>query len=342
MNLDITINSLIIFLFIIFPGIVFRRFYFQGEFTKQFNSKTWAQSLLMSLIPGLFIQLLTLYIFKNLPNNTKIDFDVISINKLSEFYKNIIVNFKFTELSLYYNLFISIITYLALVIILSAIIAQISWYIVRGLRLDCRFKILRFDNFWNYYFKGEIKDFKEFKGLNKGKVILVKADVLLKNESAEPILYSGILSQYTIKNKSNELENIYLTETKVWKKNQDNKHIKKNIAGDCMIIPNKNILNINLNYVWEKKTKRDFTFLTTILWLVSIVWILVTKNNYFIGETIFRTILLKIFFILFSLIFVTLINTLFRKNRKKNELSGLISIIVIWSAIYYVVRFLIL
>ena len=109
-----------------------------------------------------------------------------------------------------------------------------------------------------------------------------------------------------------------------------------------MIIPNKNILNINLNYVWEKKTKRDFTFLTTILWLVSIVWILVTKNNYFIGETIFRTILLKIFFILFSLIFVTLINTLFRKNRKKNELSGLISIIVIWSAIYYVVRFLIL
>jgi hypothetical protein len=208
----------------------------------------------MSFIPGLFIQLLTFYIFKNLPNGTKTGFETINFNTLSEFYNNVI-NFKFTELNLYYDLFISIIVYLALVIILSAITAQIFWYIVRGLKLDRKYKILRFDNFWNYYFKGEIKDFKEFNGLNKGKVILVKADILLNNESTDPILYSGILSQYTIKNKSNELENIYLTETQVWKKNKKNKHIKKDIPGDCMIIPNKNILNINLNYVWEKKSK---------------------------------------------------------------------------------------
>jgi hypothetical protein len=341
MNLDLTINSLIIFLFIIFPGIVFRRFYFLGEFTKQFNSKTWTQSLLMSFIPGLFIQLLTFYIFINLPNSTKTGFETLNFNTLSEFY-NKIISFKFTELSLYYELLKSILIYLTLVIILSAIIAQIFWHIVRSLKLDCKYKILRFDNFWNYYFKGEIKDFKEFKGLNKGKVILVKADVLLKSESTDPILYSGILSQYTIKNKTNELENIYLTECQVWKKNNDDKHIRKDIQGDCMIIPNKNILNINLNYIWEKKTKRDLTFLTPFFWLISIIWILATKNTYFRGETLLRTILLKIFFMFFSLIFLTFIDTLLTKTRKKNELKGLGLIIIICSVTYYIIRFIIL
>jgi len=338
MNLDLTINSLIIFLFIIFPGIVFRRFYFQGEFTKQFNSKTWGQSLLMSFIPGLLIQILTFYIIKNLPSGTKFNFETFNISELTSLYRDLI-SFSFSKLETYYDILIYTFLYLILVISLSALIAQLLWLIVRGFKLDRRSKLLRFDNHWNYYFKGEIKDFKEFKNLNIGTVLLVKADILIGNESGYPILYSGILSQYTIKNKSNELENIYLTSASVWKEKKQT-FIKKDIKSDCMIIPNKNILNINLNYVWKKKKEKDLTFLVSLFWIFTTIWILLSNNQYFKGETLFITILLKFFFIIYSMILITFFESLMKKERKKEELLGLGILLIFFGALYYLVRFI--
>lgn len=64
--MEIAVNSFVLFLLFIFPGIVFRRFYYVGEFSKQFNSNNWVNTFYISLVPGLIIQIISYFTFVNL------------------------------------------------------------------------------------------------------------------------------------------------------------------------------------------------------------------------------------------------------------------------------------
>ena len=63
--MDLAINSILVFLLLILPGLIFRRFYYVGEFSKQFNSAAWLNSFYVSILPGIVIQILTIYVFLN-------------------------------------------------------------------------------------------------------------------------------------------------------------------------------------------------------------------------------------------------------------------------------------
>jgi len=331
------LDALVIFLFIIVPGIAFRRVYFQGEFTKQYNSKTLSHSLVASILPGMVIQLITIIFYQSLISK-------INGEEVELFYD------KLTKNTIPINVFdkgflISILTYVFFMLIISWLFAQTSYKLVRLTKVDRKNPLFRFKNHWNYYFNGELNGFSEFRNLlHRKNVLEVRADVLIDIENEEPRLYSGVLSQHTINNVTYELENIYLTNVGIYKKEiGENKRIKKNIPGDVMIINAKHIININLKYITIQKTRKDFSGLINVTILIIVIFILFSNYHYFNSNTLLKTILIKLFFSFYTLVVFTFINKLLMPSsaKKKEIITGFLILIPLISILYWVFRFLI-
>ena len=86
--MEIALNSFIVFLLFIFPGIVFRRFYYVGEFSKQFSSSNWINTFYISLVPGLVIQIISYFTFLNLIYRKPIKSNFTFINSIYTKLKN--------------------------------------------------------------------------------------------------------------------------------------------------------------------------------------------------------------------------------------------------------------
>lgn len=62
--MNFTFGFIVFFVSIIIPGILFRRFYFYGEFSKQFNTKDPVlHSIYFSIIPGIILQIFGIIIY---------------------------------------------------------------------------------------------------------------------------------------------------------------------------------------------------------------------------------------------------------------------------------------
>jgi len=333
--MSIALDTLIIFLFIIVPGIVFRRFYFQGEFTKQFNSKTISHSLIASILPGLFIQYLTLNIYSkqwsNIDGNSiKIFYGEISNNILPENIFDLDILWK-------------VIGYIVLMLIISLTLATLSLGLVRALRVDRWLTVLRFKNHWNYYFNGEIKGFKSYKGVIRGSILEVRSDILVRIENEEPRLYSGVLRDYTI-NDNHELEYVYLTKTSIYKKESGPNRSIKMIPGDIFIVSAKDIININIHYITTPIKKRNYDTIFSLLFLATIIFIIVSNFYYFISDTIFKTVLLKIFFVIFASILIALLRTIVQDPKGKEKDSAILGLsifVLSLSGLYFLLRYVI-
>lgn len=336
--MSIALDTLILFLFIIVPGIVFRRFYFQGEFTKQFNSKTLAHAIIASILPGLFIQYLTANIYQ-------FYWSKIDGKSIKDFYDQL-ANNVLPETLFDLEILWEVLVYIGLMLLISFLLAEISWGVIRVLKVDRWFTVLRFRNHWNYYFNGEIKGFRPYKGLLKGKILEVRADILVRIESEEPRLYSGVVKSYTINN-NHELEYVYITKASIYKKNSTtgNKRELKQIPGDVFIVNAEDIINLNLHYITIDYTHRyDLKAIFNIIVLAIFIWLLVTDYEYFVSNTLFKTILIKVFFVFYLTFLVTLIRTIFfepKSKKRSSAIQGLIFIIMILSLLYYVLRYLI-
>jgi hypothetical protein len=260
--MDIALKTLVLIVFILVPGFLFRRVYFQGTFSKQFDSKTWSHSLFYSALFGIIINFLAYNCYEEF-------IKIIDYKACLKFYTSISKE-SLSEKDLDDFNIKSIYKYLGILYGLAIVVAWIIYLIVRNFKLDRYFAPLRFSDHWHYYFKGEIKDFKEFT-LSKGKCSVVTADVLVKSEKDGSNLYSGLLSSYSLDDKG-ALESISLTQVQIFKK--DTKTFK-DIHSTVFIIPNSNILNINLRYTFQEEDTTIIDFIFGVLFLLSlaIIWI---------------------------------------------------------------------
>ena len=256
-----------LFLFLAIPGLVFRKFYYQGEFSKQFISKNWAYTLTTSFLLGIGIQLISFYSIKGFfqvfgkPETDKY------LIRLSDFknLKHILDGLSLYEFTKYDTKIFIIVGYIIVTCIISFISALICWHFVRRLKLDRKFKILRFGNIWNYYLRGEIVDFKDFVTIKESKkVLLTLVDIVISDGFKNNKLFSGILTQYTIDSNSNNLETITLTDSHIWKEDKDatsnsfGKNIKKRVKGHCLILDVNKSIDLNLTYVFESDGDNRF------------------------------------------------------------------------------------
>lgn len=314
---QIGLKYIVFFILIVSPGLMFRRFYFKGEFSKQFNSKNWTSFILWSSTVGMFIQFSSFLLFRTILKSLDVQefmrskFNVSCVDDVMTHGKELYMyfqNFDFGMMSEEWGYVVVVIIYYCIVLFVAFIIAQFSYAIVRTFNLDRRFSVFRFQNYWNYYFRGEINSFSEFKFLNKGKYIHTMADVLTQTSSGETKLYKGVLSQYTIESKTNKLETLYLSKVFRWRYSKSKEKMEQvNVPGDCMIIPYSSVLNINLEYVREpkKKYKIDPDYIFIPILILMILYVLFSDNNIFYSEKyLLITILLKIYYIFCSLVSV--------------------------------------
>lgn len=279
--MDIALKTLILIVFILIPGFLFRRTYYQGGFSKQFDSKSWSHSIFYSVLFGLLLNVLTIFIFHNY-------YTQISFGGCKIFYDEITDD---TIPVIKYTNFITVLKYLLGLYGASFFVAYAFFEVVRSFRLDRFFEVLRFTNHWHYYFKGEIKDFKEF-SLSKGKCSIVNVDVLVKRDKdTDDNLYTGLLSSYSICNTTGSLEAIYLTETK---KLERLTGTYKDINSTVFIIPNSNILNINLNYTFSDEDTTTVDFITVWFFLIGTFYLWYDPILFFSPYNLISKILLKL------------------------------------------------
>jgi hypothetical protein len=263
---QLTVGFVTLFLLLVLPGIIFRRFYYLGEFSKQVSiSEPILNTIAYALIPGVLIQLSLAWLYLIL-------IDSGSEVALSPFYNTVFsgnISTSVSRLLLRDLLSNSFLLYLCAVYSISATLGISLYLLVRNLKLDLKFKILRFKNQWAYIFSGESYRFPKWRKFDmstrdelaefKKKFLFPSLDVLVKVSESENILYSGILKDYDVLSKDlSQLRRVYLVDAKRYKRTDDDMKLK-DIPGDFLIIDGKDIINLNVQYIFSEPSHAKST-----------------------------------------------------------------------------------
>lgn len=283
--MNLTLGFIAFFIAIVIPGILFRRFFFYGEFSKQFNTKDPVlHSIFFSIIPGIVIQLVcfTIYaatlgfdirfsdiftIFRDFTSDSAQDTDQVTQNFINN----------------------DITTFFIYTVCVFAFAALIGFALSRFIRIrkwDMKYKLFRFQNQWYYVFSGEVLNMKKFEdahrySLNNNKTFeqdtfMTYADILLSVSADKKELYTGYVVDYDLMSDDiTQLDKIYLIDTHRYKRkeikhdengdeiidpNEENTSKSRNrikVPGDIFVLNARNIVNLNLTYVPSSKKKQD-------------------------------------------------------------------------------------
>lgn len=230
----------------------FLRFYYTGQFSKEYFKQTFFGVFLSTFVPSLFFQSLWFYSVKifNYHIDLSILGDLISKDPLSLTFKNIQDNFSV------------IILYNVTLIVFSSLIGYGLGYFITKNKLDRKYKLLRFKNAWHYIFTGQFFDFpRATYDLTKDKpeeidYIFIDALVQIKEGT---MLYEGMLVGYVLSDKLG-LETITLMEAKrrYLKDDFSNKKAKHyNIPGHVIVLKYSEIVNLNFSYFKLEVTENN-------------------------------------------------------------------------------------
>ncbi len=260
--MDISLGFIIIITLILLPGLLFRRLFFYGDFSKQFNSgQSIANQIILAVIPGVSIFITVFFIYHYLFTNIELE---IIINKIKELNGASTLPNEENQTSLVQSFISKTGPFLGFLYLTSAIAGAISGRLIRITKLDRRFKLLRFKNYWFYILNGEHFDFKKFKHLKQKqkKHLFTKADILIEQNS-ETALFSGIVIDYELSNNDGiTLSKLYLHNAERYKiKEGEKKPIS--IPGNIFVVDCENMKNINLTYIYEDHNKEAKSILKT-------------------------------------------------------------------------------
>lgn len=264
--MNLTAGLILLFLNVFLPGLLFLRFYFIGEFSKQFSTKIpFVRLAFYAFLPGVFFLSIGLLLYNQWDENYTL------YNSLEVFNDLISGGKKFAGCSEYFlkNQVHLYVYFTALCAFSSIILALLAHKIVRRYDLDIRFKILRFKNQWYYIFNGDILRFKKYKIISQEvrltqdlsshkNIMFAYVDVLVR-EADGIHLYSGIVMDYDLNAQDiSKLDKLYLMDAHKHipvPNNTTKKRVKTPIPGQIFVLNDEQILNINLTYVPSLKKK---------------------------------------------------------------------------------------
>ncbi|WP_341900008.1 hypothetical protein [Fluviicola taffensis] len=315
--MSFTVDFILLFILVVIPGLIFKRFFFFGEFSKQYTTKeSIYKSLFYSIIPGILIQLFSYWFYITIHDpwfNTE---DVLTIFK--ELFSNK-TEYSISTERFFKEGFNFFLLHEVIVFTLAGFIGLIFSRLIRLMRWDIHFKIFRFQNQWYYVFSGEIKRFKKFKHLKRilgevdGEVVKTNqthfppyGDILVE-DGGQQNLYTGFIVDYDLDYEDvNNLDRIYLIGASRYRLKRDGEdltnldvrgsRVKVPIKGDVFILEAKNILNMNLTFIPTKQLEK----------VKSEVWQRINKVIYFAGLFIYFLAI-----IYFSFINSSLLNSIF-------------------------------
>ena len=192
MEFNIALHTIFYISIFIIPGILFRRFYFSGEFNKEFSQGNlmerfiWTifSSIIVLFFSSLFFYFIRIVYDKQLLTAISYEtikeiFSILSRNDMpdTQQFFAIYKDFLILVLGIYFSS-----------IIFGSLAKRISVN-----RFVCGiFPVLRYRNYWHYFVRGRIKAAPREKGQEYW---YTEADVLVYNEN-ETKMYSGKISDY--------------------------------------------------------------------------------------------------------------------------------------------------
>lgn len=264
-----TAGLLLVFLNVFLSGLIFLRFYFIGEFSKQFNTRVPIIRLAFyALIPGLIVFSLGIVIYSacwpKFELSQALEIYVDLLNPKGRFSSQ-------TKHFLDYNL-TAFVCYNLTSYAFAMFAGFLLHFLVQKTNLDKKSKLFRFKNTWYYVFSGEILKFKKFLNADPNLQLnsiekkqhsrVTYADVLCE-ENGKSKLYTGYVVDYELDQENmHQLDRIYLLDAHRFDKNPSpsriqGSFIRKDIHGHLFVIDYKNVINLNLTYVPSKRRKKD-------------------------------------------------------------------------------------
>ncbi len=258
--MEITWGFLLLFTIFIFPGLIIRRLYFFGEFSKQFGyNDPLLKTVAYALVPGLINAAAAYLMYDGL-------FGDIDLGSVFDAYKNMSDgDYRHADAqgpSLDEHFRNEVIPFLSLLYVQAFMLGLLSGQVVRWTGLDTRFKILRFKNQWFYLFTGIHRRFKKYQPhfTEDNRFLFVKADVLIEAGGTTK-LYSGTVVDYELDpNDCRELSKLVLKDAQRYSKETDKqgkeKYAPKTIPGNLLVVDCSKLVNINLTHVYETDEQR--------------------------------------------------------------------------------------
>lgn len=239
--MNIALTTITLFA-ILSPGIIFRRFYYTEEFSKEYFKQSYVDLFFASFLPSFlmhFFGFIIIHLF-----GYEIQIETISIllsgNDNPEFVTKAFLNIHSSGSRIMLYFFVSA--------IFSALFGYACKLAVRHFKLDRKYKLFRFQNEWHYLFTGEILDFPRVIG--KSENISFRFVDVLVNTSEGSILYMGILADYLLSNEGG-LDRIILRDVKrrfLKEDNHNNGDVYYNLPGEFLTIESSKIENIHITY----------------------------------------------------------------------------------------------
>lgn len=238
----------------LFPGILFRKFYFRSAHSKQFDHGNLFERFLWTMLSSIFmlitVTLFFVFIKKTLElplldslsySTVKGIFDYLSSNQLPPE----------DEIG---ETYLDFLTFISALYLLSILFGMLG-YLINAKILY----LFKYNNYWENVLKGTYKKKKEKSNIVFG---FTQADILIDtNDNSN--LYSGRVVDYFLSQQTNDLETIVLSDVFRYKKKYDEKGQKIGtetikVPGDNFCIGTNRILNLNLTYVYEAKSQNSF------------------------------------------------------------------------------------
>ena len=147
----------------------------------------------------------------------------------------------------------SVLPFLGFLYFSSILTGALAGRLVRITRIDTKFKLLRFKNYWFYVFTGEQTKFKKLKHLKerKKKHLFTVADILIDSNN-KTHLYSGIVVDYELQDDNcQSLSKVMLQNAERYSL-REGKRVPVSIPGNLLVVDCSHLKNINLTYVYEK------------------------------------------------------------------------------------------
>lgn len=247
-------------LVLLYPGFIFRRFYYTEEFSREYFKQTITDLLVAAILPSTLLHIAGYFLL--IRHRYVIDIATIGTllsgtsdgTKVTAAFQNIYANAG------------KIVIYFIAISIVAALAGLAAKYIVRKLKLDRKFKLFRFQNEWHYIFSGEILDFPRVPG-DASDISIRYIDALVKSDQGT-IIYTGILADYVL-SQDGGIDRIYLTNVKRRylrddkmnqpQENSDNDERYYYLPGQFFIIPYAQVINLHITYYKIEVTDDELT-----------------------------------------------------------------------------------
>lgn len=307
MEFNIALNTIVYLMVFIFPGMIFRKFYYTREYSKEFDKGNLFERFVFTLFTSVIMLVLSYLIYAVLVDFLGQDHvPYISYETIRGIHEQISTNQLPNEISpdTYQNF-----SYLMLSIYIMSGVFGIIWYFITKSSFFKRTGYFKKINYWEDLVKGF-----NYKNIDDSLThVYTLVDILIDTGEGNK-LYSGKLENYYLSHDNNQLQTIVLSRVNKYKKNEKNVE-RIQIPGHNFVVERDKILNVNFTYIFEEKSKViGYKIVYSIINFLCIVGFVfsILSLFYSINEVYTSTFLRKGIFILCAGILILLIQELLK------------------------------